>query len=435
MREMKNSGIDWINSIPKNWNIKRLKTILTERNEKNNPIKTTDLLSLSIEKGVFPYSEKTGGGNKAKENFEDYKITYVNDIVLNSMNVVVGAVGISKYYGCVSPVYYTLYSRDNKIYNINYYNYIFQSDVFQKSLWGLGNGIVVKESDNGKLNTIRMRIPMEKLNGVILTVPPLKEQEKIANFLDEKIKEIDNAIGRTKETIEDYKKYKQRIITQTVTNGLNSSIEKKLYNKDNLNEIPIHWNMFPLKYYVDLNKESLSEKTDPEYEFRYVEIGSVSLADGVNGYEMHKFKTAPSRARRIVKRGDIIVSTVRTYLKAIAVISDDDNVIVSTGFAVLSPKNIHNEYLGWVLKSDYFTDLVSSRSTGISYPAINSSDLINFKIPVPPIDEQISISKFISSKCKYVDELIKNKECIVDELEKYKKSVIYEYVTGKKEVK
>ena len=161
MREMKESGIDWLTTIPKNWEIKRLKQILAERNEKNNPIKSTNLLSLSIERGVFPYSKKTGGGNKAKENFEDYKLTHENDIVLNSMNVVVGAVGLSKYYGCVSPVYYTLYSR-NENYNINYYNNIFQSEAFQKSLWGLGNGIVVKESDIGKLNTIRMRIPMAK---------------------------------------------------------------------------------------------------------------------------------------------------------------------------------------------------------------------------------------------------------------------------------
>ena len=108
MREMKESGIEWIGKIPNNWSCKRLKQILVERNEKNNPIKSENLLSLSIERGVFPYSEKTGGGNKAKENFEDYKLAYENDIVLNSMNVVVGAVGLSKYFGCISPAYLSL---------------------------------------------------------------------------------------------------------------------------------------------------------------------------------------------------------------------------------------------------------------------------------------------------------------------------------------
>ena len=193
MREMKESGIEWIGKIPNNWSCKRLKQILVERNEKNNPIKSENLLSLSIERGVFPYSEKTGGGNKAKENFEDYKLAYENDIVLNSMNVVVGAVGLSKYFGCISPAYYALYCRNNN-YNINYYSNLFQSSAFQKSLWGLGNGILVKESDNGKLNTIRMKIPMDKLNNVILPIPPKDEQEKIAKLLDNKISEIENVI-------------------------------------------------------------------------------------------------------------------------------------------------------------------------------------------------------------------------------------------------
>ena len=247
MREMKSSGIDWIGEIPADWNIKRLKQILQERNEKNNPIKSTNLLSLSIERGVFPYSEKTGGGNKAKENFEDYKLTYPNDIVLNSMNVVVGAVGKSNYFGCISPVYYTLFSRNDN-YNIDYYNDIFQSEAFQKSLWGLGNGIVVKESDNGKLNTIRMRIPMEKLNNILLPVPTREEQDKIDEFLNGKITEIDNVIKKTKQTIEDYKLYKQSIITKAVTKGLNETVEMKDSGIEWIGKIPKNYNIKKIKH-------------------------------------------------------------------------------------------------------------------------------------------------------------------------------------------
>ena len=161
-RQMKDSGVEWLGMIPINWNVKPMKQILVERKEKNDPIRTNEILSLSIERGVFPYSEKVGGGNKAKEDLTAYKLAYPNDIVLNSMNVIVGAVGLSKYFGCVSPVYYTLYPRTND-YDIRYYSNIFQSSAFQKSLMGYGNGIMMKESDNGKLNTIRMRIPMEKI--------------------------------------------------------------------------------------------------------------------------------------------------------------------------------------------------------------------------------------------------------------------------------
>lgn len=97
-RKMKDSGVEWIGEIPEDWKVKPLKQILIERKEKNDPIKTNEILSLSIERGVFPYSEKVGGGNKAKEDLSAYKLAYPDDIGLNSMNVIVGAVGLSKYF-------------------------------------------------------------------------------------------------------------------------------------------------------------------------------------------------------------------------------------------------------------------------------------------------------------------------------------------------
>lgn len=193
MRKMKDSGIDWIGETPEEWETRRWKYILTERKEKNSPVITDFILSLSVEKGVFPYSEKTGGGNKAKEDLSSYKIARPNDIVVNSMNILAGSVGLSNWLGAVSPVYYTYYS-DNNVANINYYHYLFQSKEFQRSLLGLGNGILIKESSNGKLNTIRMRIPSDKLNRLPLPIPPLFEQEKIAQFLDKKIALIDDIV-------------------------------------------------------------------------------------------------------------------------------------------------------------------------------------------------------------------------------------------------
>ena len=108
MREMKDSDIEWIGKIPKDWDIKRLKALFGERKEKNDPVKTNFILSLGAAYGVVPYSEKEGGGNKAKEDLTDYRLAYPNDIVMNSMNILSGSVGLSNYFGCVSPVYYML---------------------------------------------------------------------------------------------------------------------------------------------------------------------------------------------------------------------------------------------------------------------------------------------------------------------------------------
>lgn len=430
---MKDSGVNWIGEIPGHWEVKPLKQVLQERKEMNSPIKTDFILSLTMDKGVIPYSEKIGGGNKAKEDLSDYKLAYQNDIVLNSMNVVVGSVGLSKYFGCVSPVYYMLYTRniENKI---EYFNYVFQSSVFQKSLMGLGNGIMMKESSTGKLNTIRMRISMSKLNMVEIPVPSIEEQDRIVRYLDETVSKIDDIIEKTLETIENYKKYKQSIITEAVTKGLNKNVEMKISGIEFVEDIPKHWSVIPLKYLVDVNTQSLGDNTDSDYEFNYIEIGSVTFENGIEKTERIKFKNAPSRARRIVKKDDVIVSTVRTYLKAIATIPDISDTIVSTGFVVLTPKNVVAGYLGYYVKSNCFAELVSASSYGVSYPAISSSSLINFKIAIPSIDEQLEITRYLDGKCKQIENIIKQKEQLIVELEDFKKSLIYECVTGKKEI-
>lgn len=106
MREMKKTGITWLGEIPKFWNLIKIKYTLQERIEKNNPIRSDNILSLTAKQGVIPYDEKEGGGNKPKEDLSGYRLTYPGDIVMNSMNILSGSVGLSKYYGCVSPVYY-----------------------------------------------------------------------------------------------------------------------------------------------------------------------------------------------------------------------------------------------------------------------------------------------------------------------------------------
>jgi type I restriction enzyme S subunit len=175
-------------------------------------------------------------------------------------------------------------------------------------------------------------------------------------------------------------------------------------------KLPQGWQWVKLKFISSYNDETLAEDTDPDYEFCYIEISDVSLAAGVSNSTKLTFAVAPSRARRIVRAGDILVSTVRTYLKAIANVSGDaSDLIASTGFCVVRPKPaIDARYLGWALKSDVFVDEVVSQSVGVSYPAINPSTLVDIKIPVPPPEQQIRISEFLSEKTYRLDKLARN---------------------------
>lgn len=179
--------------------------------------------------------------------------------------------------------------------------------------------------------------------------------------------------------------------------------------------LPFHWNEKPLKRVSTINPEKLPDDTDPDYEMEYVDIGNVTLEAGIGSREKHRFEVAPSRARRRVRDGDTIVSTVRTYLKAVAPIANPpDNLVVSTGFAVVRPgPDLVPGYLCRLIQSDVFVQRIMAHSVGVSYPAINASDMGKFAIPVPPLDEQRAIAAFLDRETAKIDELIAKKQQVL----------------------
>ncbi|MDR2410736.1 MAG: restriction endonuclease subunit S, partial [Bacteroidales bacterium] len=218
-----------------------------------------------------------------------------------------------------------------------------------------------------------------------IVLPPPQEQQAIAAFLDAQCGRIDSVITEMEQQIELLKQYKTSLITETVTKGLNKAVPMKDSGIDWIGKIPAHWEVKKIKYILESNQNMLMETTKDDYSFRYIDISSVDFDKGIIKYEEINFENAPSRARRIVKKGDTIVSTVRTYLKAIARIEDDKDVIVSTGFAVLSPKNNDPVFIEYYCKSDTFCSEIEKFSYGIVYPAISESILINIKIILPPL--------------------------------------------------
>lgn len=195
-----------------------------------------------------------------------------------------------------------------------------------------------------------------------------------------------------------------------------------------IGEIPSHWEVKKLKYIVSLNDETLSEKTDEEVLIEYIEIGDLKNGN-VNSTEYY-FVNAPSRARRIVRSGDVIVSTVRTYLKAIAQISDDkDGFIASTGFAVLRTKAIDSRFLGYYSHSPFFINNTIANSVGVTYPAINALNILDFLIQIPTPEEQSAIASYLDRKTAEIDELIADKKRLLELYEEEKNAIINQAVT------
>lgn len=198
-----------------------------------------------------------------------------------------------------------------------------------------------------------------------------------------------------------------------------------------LGEVPEHWGVVPIKTAATCNDDVLAETTtDDQFEIEYVEISDVDRFRGIIGTTLYPFNAAPTRARRLVKDGDILVSTVRTYLRAITHVKNPpENLVVSTGFAVIRPNRSLPEFVAYIFHSEYLMALIISRSVGISYPAINASDIMQLEIPLPPLPEQQAIAAFLDTQTTRIDALIAEYEKLIALLKEKRQALISHAVT------
>jgi type I restriction enzyme S subunit len=198
-----------------------------------------------------------------------------------------------------------------------------------------------------------------------------------------------------------------------------------------LGDVPEHWETKPLKRWVGMNAEVLPESTPPDYQFRYLDIGAVGTGVLINKPQRLRFGDAPSRARRVVHQGDTIVSTVRTYLKAIYHVDENANELVcSTGFAVLTPHaGTLPKFVSYLARSNAFTDRLTADSVGIAYPAIDETRLGSFQIAVPPHAEQAAIVRFLDRADRQLWRYMRAKQKLVQLLNEEKQAIIHAAVT------
>ncbi|WP_165246962.1 restriction endonuclease subunit S [Adlercreutzia sp. ZJ141] len=419
----KDSGVDWIGEIPDHWEVARLKNHLVDRKEKNNPIKTDFVLSLTNVDGVIPYSEKGDKGNKAKEDISGYMIAYPGDIVLNSMNVVIGSVGLSSYYGAVSPVYYMLHTRYNE--DVRYFNYLFQTSTLQNELKGLGNGIL----------EIRMRIPMSKLNNVILPIPPKIEMRIISDYLDEKTSEIDSLIEKTERSIELLEEYRKSVISEAVTKGLDPDAPMKDSGIEWIGEIPAHWTAQgftrPIESITDYRGRT-PKKADSG---RFLITGR-NIKNGRIDYDASREYIPESEYNRAMQRGRLIKRAVLFTMEAPlgqAAVVDDDSCAAAQRIIMLVPdvKRLNGSYLVYWIMSNQFQSNLLTFATGSTASGIKASKLNQLKVILPPLPEQNRIASFLDTKTLEIDALVTSQRKQIDLLREYRKSLISEAVTGK----
>ncbi len=416
MREMKNSGIEWIGEIPSDWGIDRLQHHLVEIKVPNSPVQTEDILSLTIESGVIPYGEKGNQGNKAKENYEEYKLAYPNTLVVNSMNVIIGAVGISRFFGCVSPVYYVFKTSEET--DLRYIYYLFTNVGFQKELRKFSKGIL----------EIRLRISASDMLRRSIPLPTFAEQQRIADFLDCKCGEIDAVIAKTRATIEEYKKLKQSIITEAVTKGIRGERPMKDSCIEWIGLVPSKWDVIRIKWLLcERNERSVNGEEEP-----------LSMSQKYGLIPTKDMDMVPNMASSFVGAklahiGDLVFNKLKAHLGVFAVSRYDG--LVSPDYAVYySAGKANLKYLEYLFKTPQYIAEFKKKSSGVGagLTRLYTDDLYSISCGLPSLEEQVEIAEYIDHKCSEMDRLIAQKERVIAELEAYKKSLIYEYVTGKK---
>ena len=294
-----------------------------------------------------------------------------------------------------------------------------------------------------------MELGADDLKSIRIPRPPLPQQRAIADYLDRETAQLAALVAAKQRLLDLLTEKRQALITCAVTRGI--APEAVMHEWDTSAEggdratvgvggevsaavSPTHQRK--LKYLANINGEVLEEDTDPDFEILYIDIGNVDSSGKIDEVSAYRFEDAPSRARRRIRDGDVIISTVRTYLQAIAQIQNPpENMIASTGFAVVHPSpKFDANYCKYVLREQRFLAEVEKRSVGVSYPAINAIDLANIPIYIHPLARQRAIADYLNRETARLDELAAKTRKTIALLKERRTALIAAAVTGQIDV-
>lgn len=426
-REMVNSGIPWIGEIPKGWSIDRIGSLYSLRNEK---VSDKDYPPLSVTKmGIVPQLEtaaKTDDG-------DNRKLVKIGDFAINSRSDRRGSCGISSYDGSVSLINTVLTPRGQM--NPQFYNWFFHSELFADEFYKWGHGIV------DDLWTTRW----QEMKRISIVVPSINEQQKIASFLDRKCAEIDEMIALQEKIVEELKAYKQSVITEAVTKGLNPDVPMKDSGIEWIDEIPEHWETHPFKAFykttkgLNITKDNLVESGVPVISYGQIHSKhntGTSISKELIRYVPDEY--TDNYPECLSKKYDIFfadTSEDREGAGNIAFINVEEPIFAGYHTIIARPTDrVKSKYIAYLIKTDAWRCQLRCKVQGVKLFSISQKFINQTSIIVPPMSEQIQISEHLDEKCTEIDSLINIKLSKIDDLKEYKKSIIYEYVTGKKEV-
>jgi len=413
----KDSGVESLGVVPESWNTSRFKYHHIENDETvGEDSSNFPLLSLT-KRGVILRDVESGKG-KFPESFDNYKIIEHNDLIfcLYDIEETPRTVGISENYGMITGSYKIFKTKDTVLPKFTYFTYLVIDDV--KGL---------KPYYTGLRNVIRP----ETFKNLPFNFPPLSEQKQIVSFLDTKTSLIDSLIEKTQRKIELLKEKRTSLINEVVTKGLNPNVEMKDSDVEWIGEIPSHWDMVKYKNLGDRTTISIGVEDFNDTDVIHYSIPNVQTF----GKGVKEFGGDIDSSKLLFKGGELIISKLNPRKSCVSIVESLENeVIVGSGeFVVLTPKRTDIKFLFYFLKNQTFTDYLDSSVESVtrSHQRVNPSIIYNTFVPLPPHPEQQQIVSYLDEQTHLIDNTISIEEKRIELLKEYRQSLISEVVTGK----
>ncbi|MGN4696920.1 restriction endonuclease subunit S [Bacillus cereus group sp. MYBK185-1] len=418
-REMKESGVEWIGQVPQHWELNYLNQFFNQVKNKNAGLIETNLLSLSHGNIVTRNIESNKG--LLPDNFEGYNIIHPGDIVLRMTDLQNDQtslrVGLSKQKGIITSAYITI--RKNNVINEEYAYYYLHSFDICKGFYGMGAGV-------------RQGITYDGLKKLGLLYPPIEEQQKIVNFLNEKVNKINTLIEDAELSIEEYKRFRQSLISEIVVTGINPQVEMKESGIEWVKEIPKHWKVINSKHLFTQRKEkaklgerqlTASQKYGVIYQDEFMKLENQKVVTVEKDFNILKH----------VEPNDFVIS-MRSFQGGLEYSKYSGSI--SSAYVMLIPnEKVYSPYFKWLFKSFKYINALQSTSNLVrDGQAMRYSNFVQIPLFEVPMEEQKQIADFLNVKCFQIDGVIEQKQKLIIELKEYKNALIYECVTGKREV-
>lgn len=422
----KDSGVEWLGEVPHCWDVKRVKNIfhlIVEPAAKNNQC---ELLSVYTDIGVKPRAELEERGNKASTT-DGYWIVKKGDIVVNKLLAWMGAIGLSEYDGVTSPAYDIL--RPHQQINGKFFHYLFRTPLCLSEF---------KKNSRGIMD-MRLRLYFEELGNIYIPFPSYQEQQKIAQFLDDKTAKIDQAVDLAEKQIALLKEHKQILIQNAVTRGLNPDVPLKDSGVEWLGDVPAHWDIKRLKFMLSeklkYGANESAESDDPEQP-RYIRITDI---DEQGNLKDDTFKSLEFEKAKdyLLNVNDILLARSGTVGKSYLYKENLKNFACYAGYLIrvrLEQKKFNAEFVNYYFQSIGYWNWIKSVNIQATIQNVSAEKYNDFLLSVPNLQEQATIVDYLDQKTAKIDQAIALKTAHIEKLKEYKSVLINDVVTGKVQV-